>query len=206
MGGVLRGSLAVLVYFITLLFYGGRFLFFAILPGVLFGGIMYLISRHYTTQGTVTRGLLDAITVFFPLFIAFGIVREKIRSMGRTAGTHGTARFASRLEIWWLTQAKAGPLLGRDLQSRKLLRYDGDGHLMTIAPTRTGKGVGTVIPNLLSLNRAVICVDPKGENAGVSPGARYPEDTVQNPPILARPARSGCHGPKNAHSASLIRP
>ncbi|MCI1757517.1 MAG: type IV secretory system conjugative DNA transfer family protein [Sphingobium sp.] len=35
------------------------------------------------------------------------------------------------------------------MKTRKLLRYPGPAHLLTIAPTRTGKGVGTIIPNLL---------------------------------------------------------
>ncbi len=37
-----------------------------------------------------------------------------------------------------------------------------------MAPTRTGKGVGTIIPNLLTADRSVICIDPKGENTGVT--------------------------------------
>ena len=45
---------------------------------------------------------------------------------------------------------------GRDLNSGKLLRYAGPAHLLTMAPTRTGKGVGTIIPNLLTLDRSVI--------------------------------------------------
>ena len=40
----------------------------------------------------------------------------------------------------------------RDRKSGKLLRYAGPAHLLTIAPTRTGKGVGTIIPNLLGLS------------------------------------------------------
>ena len=39
---------------------------------------------------------------------------------------------------------------------------------MTIAPTRTGKGVGTIIPNLLTAERSVLVIDPKGENAAVT--------------------------------------
>ncbi|WP_020475053.1 type IV secretory system conjugative DNA transfer family protein [Zavarzinella formosa] len=43
------------------------------------------------------------------------------------------------------------------------LWYDGDRHLMTIAPTRSGKGRGLVIPNLLMYDGPVIVLDPKGE-------------------------------------------
>lgn len=43
------------------------------------------------------------------------------------------------------------------------LLYKGDGHLMTIAPTGAGKGVGVIIPNLLTYPGSVIAVDIKGE-------------------------------------------
>lgn len=45
----------------------------------------------------------------------------------------------------------------------ELIRYNGDGHLITVAPTRSGKGVGTVIPNLLCYYGSVVVVDPKAE-------------------------------------------
>ena len=38
-------------------------------------------------------------------------------------------------------------------------------HLLTIAQTRSGKGVSLIIPNLLNYLGAVLVVDPKGENA-----------------------------------------
>lgn len=46
--------------------------------------------------------------------------------------------------------------------------YAGDGHIITIAPTRTGKGVGLVLPNLLNYPGSVIVTDPKGENYAVT--------------------------------------
>jgi type IV secretion system protein VirD4 len=46
--------------------------------------------------------------------------------------------------------------------------YDGEGHLLTVGSTRSGKGVGAIIPNLLSYTDSVIVIDPKGENAKAS--------------------------------------
>ena len=43
---------------------------------------------------------------------------------------------------------------------------------LTLAPTRAGKGVGTVIPNLLMLERSMLVIDPKGENARIASAAR----------------------------------
>lgn len=45
---------------------------------------------------------------------------------------------------------------------------EGEGHLMTIAPTGAGKGTGCVIPALLRYPGPVIVVDPKGENVAIT--------------------------------------
>ncbi len=81
--------------------------------------------------------------------------------------TLGSARFGSRADVNALAKNKGDLLIGRG-RGGKLLRYDGAAHLITIAPTRSGKGVGTIIPNLLTANRSVVCIDPKGENARVT--------------------------------------
>jgi type IV secretion system protein VirD4 len=81
--------------------------------------------------------------------------------------TLGSARFGSRADVNALAKNNGDLLIGRG-RGGKLLRYDGPAHLITIAPTRSGKGVGTIIPNLLTANRSVVCIDPKGENARVT--------------------------------------
>ena len=94
--------------------------------------------------------------------------------------SHGSARFATKKERAALQDdgagsggsAGAGLLIGRDAETGRLLRYTGPAHLLTLAPTRSGKGVGTVIPNLLVADRSVLCIDPKGENARIAGEAR----------------------------------
>ena len=85
--------------------------------------------------------------------------------------SHGSARFASKAERKAF-QSEDGLLIGRDIGTGKLMRYDGPAHLLTLAPTRAGKGVGTVIPNLLTVPRSVLVIDPKGENAKIAGEAR----------------------------------
>jgi len=43
--------------------------------------------------------------------------------------------------------------------------YKGDRHLLTVAPTRAGKGTTQIIPNLLTYEGSALVIDPKGENA-----------------------------------------
>lgn len=96
---------------------------------------------------------------------------------GLTGDSHGSARFASRKELKKL-QGEDGLLIGRNPGTGRLLRYDGPAHLITLAPTRAGKGVGTVIPNLLAVERSVLVIDPKGENARIAGEARRRFGTV----------------------------
>ncbi len=46
--------------------------------------------------------------------------------------------------------------------------HTGDGHLISIARTGSGKGVGCIIPALLRYRGPVIIIDPKGENYAVT--------------------------------------
>lgn len=63
--------------------------------------------------------------------------------------------------------AEQGFLLGgfRGQERNARLRYKGARHLLTVAPTRSGKGVASIIPNLLYHEGSAMVVDPKGENA-----------------------------------------
>ena len=56
---------------------------------------------------------------------------------------------------------------------QQLIGVDDDRHMMTIAGSRAGKGVSTIIPNLLLYPGSILVIDPKGENARIT--ARYRE-------------------------------
>ncbi|MFC2967593.1 type IV secretory system conjugative DNA transfer family protein [Acidimangrovimonas pyrenivorans] len=59
---------------------------------------------------------------------------------------------------------------------------EAEGHLMTIAPTGAGKGVGCIIPALLRHEGPAIVIDPKGENAMVT--ARHRREMGQEVIVL----------------------
>ena len=107
----------------------------------------------------------------WPALILFLTWRFNRRAANQRNDLLGSARFGDRADVRKL-EANGDLLIGRSAKSGKLLRYDGAAHLLTMAPTRSGKGVGTIIPNLLLLDRSVICIDPKGENARVTARAR----------------------------------
>lgn len=60
------------------------------------------------------------------------------------------------------------------LEQKKLIfvkhpiTYQGDRHLLTVAPTRSGKGISSIIPNILTYLGSMLIIDPKGENARIT--------------------------------------
>ncbi len=85
--------------------------------------------------------------------------------------TYGSARWADAREV-----RRAG-LLGSDgvvlgRLGGSYLRHDGPEHVLCFAPTRSGKGVGLVIPTLLTWPYSTIVHDIKGENFQLTSGWR----------------------------------
>jgi type IV secretion system protein VirD4 len=89
----------------------------------------------------------------------------------RFATTYGSSRWASTREIARVGLFHAhGVFLGR-LKDR-YLRHEGPEHVMAFAPTRSGKGVGLVIPTLLTWTGSAVVHDIKGENWQLTAGWR----------------------------------
>jgi type IV secretion system protein VirD4 len=85
--------------------------------------------------------------------------------------TYGSARWATAKEITVAGLfAPTGVFLGR--VGDDYLRHDGPEHVMCFAPTRSGKGVGLVLPTLLSWTSSAVVHDIKGENWQLTAGWR----------------------------------
>ena len=85
--------------------------------------------------------------------------------------TYGSARWATLKEIKASGLfAPKGVFLGRF--ENNYLRHDGPEHVMCFAPTRSGKGVGLVLPTLLSWTSSAVVHDIKGENWELTSGWR----------------------------------
>jgi type IV secretion system protein VirD4 len=100
----------------------------------------------------------------------------------RVVTTYGSARWASLREVMaaGLTR-RTGIVLGR--LGPQYLRHDGPEHVMAFAPTRSGKGVGLVVPTLLTWPGSAVIHDIKGENWQLTAGwrARFSHCLLFNP-------------------------
>lgn len=107
---------------------------------------------------------------FVSIAVAIGMSVWRARE-AKHAETYGSARWANTVEV------KSAGLLGPDgvvlgrLDSA-YLRHDGPEHVLCFAPTRSGKGVGLVVPSLLTWPGSCIVHDIKGENWGLTAGLR----------------------------------
>ena len=85
--------------------------------------------------------------------------------------TYGSAHWAAPRDLKRSGLRKpAGVFLGR--MGEDYLRHDGPEHVMAFAPTRSGKGVGLVVPTLLSWTGSAVIHDIKGENWTLTAGWR----------------------------------
>ena len=107
---------------------------------------------------------------FAAIAVAIGMSVWRARE-ARHAETYGSARWANASEV------RAAELLGPDgvILGRfdgEYLRHDGPEHVLCFAPTRSGKGVGLVVPSLLTWPGSAIVHDIKGENWQLTAGLR----------------------------------
>lgn len=143
--------------------------------------LRYTKSSVPYVKNTVAFGILIVTLSCVATFIVI-IVSNFRRSravLKDTEDLHGSARFATTEEVreTGVLTATEGVYIGgyRDGDYIKYLRHNGKEHLLCAAPTRSGKGVGLVIPTLLAWNESVIVYDIKGENWALTSGYRTTE-------------------------------
>ena len=106
-----------------------------------------------------------------PILLWLGFAALMFRS--KASSLYGEARFAHAADL-----AKVGFFKPTDTsivvgkKNGKLLYYSGQQFALLAAPTRSGKGVGIVIPNLLSYQGSVVVLDIKQENFELTSGYR----------------------------------
>ena len=135
-------------------------------------------TASYFTYGGTLLGILGAC------------ISSALRGAGqKQATTFGSAHWATSKDIKasGLMDGK-GVVLGKTADGT-YLRHDGPEHVIVIAPTRSGKGVGIVIPTLLSTSSSVLVYDPKAENWKYTAGYR------------SSFSRTICFGPGEPNSA-----
>ncbi|AZO68042.1 conjugal transfer protein TraG [Mesorhizobium sp. M6A.T.Cr.TU.016.01.1.1] len=124
----------------------------------------------YAPEVFIEGALIAASGSFIAIIVAIGMSVWRARE-AKDAATYGSARWATRDEI--RVDGMIGPdgvVLGK--LDHDYLRHDGPEHVLCFAPTRSGKGVGLVVPSLLTWPGSAIVHDIKGENWELTAGWR----------------------------------
>jgi type IV secretion system protein VirD4 len=124
----------------------------------------------YAPRIFVEGALIAASGGFISIAVAIAMSVWRARETENIV-TYGSARWATPRDV------RAAGLLGPDgvvlgRFGHAYLRHDGPEHVLCFAPTRSGKGVGLVVPTLLTWPASAIVHDIKGENWEITAGFR----------------------------------
>ena len=121
-----------------------------------------VISRAYTF--VAMGGVVGVLSIIF-----LNLWREK----GRTsANVFGSAIWGGHQDLKRLGLLNGNGIFLGQLPDGRYLRHDGPEHYAVIAPTRSGKGAGVVVPTLLSWKESALIYDLKEENWRITAGRR----------------------------------
>lgn len=141
---------------------------------------MEIWKKQQRSMGDFTESLMILGGGIF-LSVALFVIATKGRKQDATT-LYGSAQYAEieQIRAAGLLPPKGekgnGVYVGGWLNPKDgkqyYLRHNGKEHIIALAPTRSGKGVGLVIPTLLSWEHSVVALDVKGENWALSSGWR----------------------------------
>lgn len=161
----------------------------------LFGVPVYAPWSIFIWEGIAQPVMDNAMTVgqaFFILPLLFALLCVvAFRRLKGNQYLHGSARWARENEIkrmgyfdgqgvyvgGWFKRYAGIALLSRMLQGKPdkvllYLRHNGPEHILCFAPTRSGKGIGLILPTLLAWPGSSLTLDIKGENWALTSGWR----------------------------------
>ncbi len=132
--------------------------------------LMHLVTKYEWVQAAVvlmTAWAAHGVIIQDPGLISIMAkktltTRDYFRH--KNAGAGGSSKFAEFWREWDYPFSQGSLYLGRSLYGYLHVGIDDDRHMLTIAGTRSGKGISVIIPNLLLWPHNLICLDPKLEN------------------------------------------
>jgi type IV secretion system protein VirD4 len=148
----------------------------------------YLAKEHEAVRQAIFQAQMLFIV---PQLVILGLAKLLGRSLKGRDDLHGSARWAREEDIresgllngkgmyigGWVKRI-VGPavlicwLLGSPAKRQHYLRHNGAEHVLVYAPTRSGKGIGIIIPTLLAWGDSTCVLDIKGENWALTSGYR----------------------------------
>lgn len=154
------------------------------MSGLIIGGVIAAAIAVYD-GGFLGWSSALLVSVVGGIF-AFGFwIGKTIKALGEVPTTFGSSRWATSEDVREQELFDEGGIrlgFAPDGLIDKPIAYNGDRHLLTVAPTRSGKGTTQIVPNLLTYEGSMLVIDPKGENALIT--AKRRQDMGQDVHIV----------------------
>jgi len=155
-----------------------------------------MIVRGIGTDDPYLGNMIFNSTMLLVIGIIASIIVYQVLTWARTAfakeqNIHGTSRWGNKKDIEAIgLYEEAGVVLGQEenahvdyaitgggiklnlVKPSNILRHSGQTSTIMFAPTRSGKGVSSVIPTCIDWPNSLITIDPKGENFNITAGYR----------------------------------
>jgi type IV secretion system protein VirD4 len=143
-------------------------------------GFQNCTSRDSRVRKPLFEGEMIVLGGCILSMLAFFIAanRRAQRLSENAEDLHGSARLAGPedIEATGIMRGQGGVYVGGwyndSTRGLQYLRHNGPEHVLAFAPTRSGKGVGLVIPTLLAWDESAVIYDIKGENWAKTAGFR----------------------------------
>lgn len=152
----------------------------------------------HVTDGFITCLMILAGSAVVTVAVVFAVLFMKHDDH------HGTARWGRYSELARAGYIRpyhkvSGPIFGKTTSPKRRGKYLTNGeqpHSLVVAPTRAGKGVGVVLPTLLTFNGSILALDVKGELFELSSRARLARgDRIFKFSPLDREGRTNSYNP-----------
>ncbi len=144
----------------------GGHIHYAYFPGmIIFWASAWGDLYPVETQTSVAYGMAASASLLIAFLVIGRIASQSARGNDKL---HGTAHWATKREIKasGLLDNAEGVYVGGWMDKKGRMHYlrdNGPAHVLCFAPTRSGKGVGLVLPTLLSWRHSTVVSDLKGE-------------------------------------------
>lgn len=155
------------------------------------------IDWLFKTHGTAGYDLVNKAFFFMLPVLCFGVILTALiinYGKSKTNKTlHGSARWANLNDIKQMgLLSNEGVIVGA-FKEKKLFKnkvhtliHNGPEHILTYAPTRSGKGVGLIVPSLVNWKHSLVATDIKGELWAMTAG--YRKNELHNKVLKFEPA------------------
>ena len=207
--------LVEIIIVLTLLLAMNMFIFRRI--SVSFSGVIFMFRiaarSGFRMVSFKVIAFLFVVVVFFTVQLVFmyqAIRKAVLDFRNRNMHSSGTARWATTRELKKLgliTKEPDGVILGQSKEAKgvitgsdsfrikrfgSLISDNSAYHAIVVGATGSGKGVGVIMPTLLTWKESVMIVDPKGESYGYTAGYRstFSEVFYFDPTITAEEAKA----------------